>query len=150
MKQIRTGVFETNSSLTHSIVMCPTAGYNEWAYKETMLFNEYLKPKFVTIEEGRKYNADVMRKWRDEIKDGCFDYGEEDAIEALTDENIEKYIAGEFDFESFCLDSYSVDEYMYYTFDYWNEYICMYRETFESHYEENGVKVTAFGYYGHD
>ena len=150
MKQIRTSVFETNSSLTHSIVMCPTEGYDNWL-KGDMLFNEYLNPMFMTSEEGRKHNAKIMKQWKNDIEKDDYDWEyEPETLEALTDENIEKYVNGEFDFDEFYFDNYAVVECMYYTFDYWEDSICEYRETFHSEYEQNGEKVTAFGYYGHD
>lgn len=150
MIQIRHNVFETNSSMTHSCVMCPTEGYDKWADGK-MLFNEYKKPMFMTLEEGRKFNAEVMKKWREQMKNDDFSWDyEEDTLEALTDENIEKYVKGEYDFEAFYLDHYAVEEEMYYSFEYWDSYVCEYYETFAQDYEQNGEKVTAFGYYGHD
>lgn len=150
MLQVRNCAFETNSSMTHSIIMCPTVGYDAWA-EGKVLFNRYLNPMFMAPEEARKYNAEVIKKWREQMKNDDFDWNYEDeTLEALTDENIEKYVKGEFDFEEFYLDHYAVEEAMYYSFDYWYEYICEYYETFETNYEQNGEKVTAFGYYGHD
>lgn len=150
MLQIRHNVFETNSSMTHSCVMCPTDGYDKWTNDE-MLFNEYLKPMFVTPEEGRKFNAEIMKKWKVQMENDDFDWGyEPETLEVLTDENIEKYIKGEYSFEDFYFDHYAVQEEMYYAFDYWECEICEYYETFSQEYEQNGEKVTAFGYYGHD
>jgi len=50
MKVIRRGVFETNSSSTHSITMCSKEDYDKWENGEVLLDN--WKDKFITIEEA--------------------------------------------------------------------------------------------------
>lgn len=157
MIQVRTSVFETNSSMTHSIVMCPTASYEKWTNGEAM-FNEWKKPKFVDAEEARKLNGAIMRKWYDativrkDENDDDYQYfeNEDETLENLTLENIEKYENGEFKLEDFYFDRYEVSENFYYDYEFWYEEMCMYYETFEDEYEDGDVKVTAFGYYGHD
>ena len=159
MRQVRTSVFETNSSMTHSIVMCPTAGYEDWLEGKS-LFNEWKRPQFVSVEEGRKFNADILRKWwdgtivrKDEADDNYLyfdDEDEEEVLESFNEENIAKYEQGEFSLVDFYLDKYTVMENLYYDYDFWNDNVCEYYETFSEEYEDGDVKVTAFGYYGHD
>lgn len=51
-KQIRVGVFETNSSSTHSLTLCSEKDYQKWASGE-VLFNEWGSngERFVTKKE---------------------------------------------------------------------------------------------------
>ena len=71
MIQIRNGVFETNSSSTHSLVMCMKNDYDKWANREVYLnneagwssYSEYKNKQFVTKEEAIDIitnNAPVM------------------------------------------------------------------------------------------
>ena len=76
MKQIRKGTFETNSSSTHSLVMCSKKEYEDFNNGKLYLndgigqiFREY--PKFVTIEQVREiaeklHNDPVECKWFDD------------------------------------------------------------------------------------
>lgn len=77
---IRRGVFETNSSSTHSITMCSEEEYDKWEKDETLLdeFNE----QFLTKEEA------IKRLKNDECyKD--LDFTDDDAVdEALRDEGL--------------------------------------------------------------
>lgn len=69
-KQIRSGVFETNSSSVHSLTICSNEEYDKWK-KGEVLFSE-LDEKFATreeiIEELKKnpWYSDV--NWDDEYK----------------------------------------------------------------------------------
>lgn len=49
MKQIRVGVFETNSSSTHSLTLCSGEEYEKWV-KGEILFEKY-SGKFVELSE---------------------------------------------------------------------------------------------------
>lgn len=62
-RQIRRGVFETNSSSTHSLTMCMKSEFDQWKNGEVYL-NERtgLHPKFVPKEE-------VIDILKDKIKD---------------------------------------------------------------------------------
>lgn len=85
-KQIRRGVFETNSSSVHSLTMCSNEEYDKWKKGETLFWKE--DEKFVTreeiIEELKKspWFSDV--NWDDEYK----------VNNIFSDEGIETY--GEF------------------------------------------------------
>ena len=50
--KIRRGVFETNSSSVHSLVMCTDDDYNKWKSGE-FLYDKW-KAKLVTLEEAKK------------------------------------------------------------------------------------------------
>ena len=121
-RQIRRGVFETNSSSTHSLTMCSGEEYNKWERGEVLYWRE--KDKFGTKEEiieelktmkfhnGELYYPDVNWDDEDEVND------------VFSDEGIKSY-----------------DDF----FDY-NEY-----ETYvDSYVTPNGEKVIAFGYYGYN
>jgi hypothetical protein len=61
MKSIRIGVFETNSSSTHSLTICSKKQYEEWQRGEIVFCSE--DEKFYTEEELReKYLVD-REKW---------------------------------------------------------------------------------------
>ena len=49
MKQIRRGVFETNSSSVHSLTMCSGEEYKKWSDGEVLYWGE--RDKFGTKEE---------------------------------------------------------------------------------------------------
>ena len=51
-RQIRRGVFETNSSSVHSLVMCTDDDYNKWKSGE-FLYDKW-EAKLVTLEEAKK------------------------------------------------------------------------------------------------
>lgn len=63
MKTIRVGVFETNSSSTHSITMCMKADFEKFKSGELILhrYNDCLisREKAIETEKGNKYNKDV-------------------------------------------------------------------------------------------
>ena len=50
--KIRRGVFETNSSSVHSLVMCTDDDYNKWKAGE-ILYDKW-ESKLVTLEEAKK------------------------------------------------------------------------------------------------
>lgn len=66
MLQIRHGVFETNSSSTHSITLCKKSEYDAWKRGEVYLNNNTWWPKdlengdkkFLTKEEAMKLITD--------------------------------------------------------------------------------------------
>lgn len=61
MKQIRYGTFETNSSSTHSLVICTEQDYKDWESGKILL-NKWPHgknlPRFVTYEQAIKYIKD--------------------------------------------------------------------------------------------
>jgi len=66
-RQIRRGVFETNSSSTHSITMCSEEEYERWR-KGGLLFNCW-RDNFVEATDENKEDEDM--KTYDEYWDDC-------------------------------------------------------------------------------
>lgn len=59
MRSIRIGVFETNSSSTHSLTMCSSEDYSRWQKGEVYLNDWHANlPKFCTKDEAIKFLAD--------------------------------------------------------------------------------------------
>lgn len=120
--QIRRGVFETNSSSTHSITICTQDEYNKWIKGEVYLTSS---GEFVSKEEVFKY----VQKNEDEL----FEAGKIDIkFETLSEEDKNTIIY----------------EYNYYTPEtFESEYL----ENFEEFYTTpSGDKIVAFGKYGYD
>ena len=72
-RQIRRGVFETNSSSCHSLTMCTHSDYDRW--KNGELIYDYWDDKLISIdeldddyEEGRYYTYDRFNDYE------CFDF----------------------------------------------------------------------------
>ncbi len=89
-RQIRRGVFETNSSSVHSLTMCSDDDFQKWKDGE-VLFRKWEK-EFVTIDELKKEFANEI------------DWNNEDEVEELlSDKRIETYdeFFNEIDFETF-------------------------------------------------
>lgn len=120
---IRRGVFETNSSSTHSITMVSGEDYQKWENGE-LLFDSDSKV-FLTREEAIKVLKDndyFMKNHKD------FDFTDEEE----TDEMLKEYI--------YC-----------YTYSAYWDYKCEYYETYTDTYTaKNGEEIVAFGYYGTD
>lgn len=127
MIQIRNGVFETNSSSTHSLVMCMKNDYDKWVNREVYLNNEagwssysgYKNKQFVTKEE---------------------------AIDIITNN---KYPP---DIDLFTMNNDELEEYFkdneIYTFDnYDNDYLESFTQEFTT---PNGDTVVSFGQYGYE
>lgn len=119
--QVRRGVFETNSSSTHSLTMCSKDDYTRWESGELVLNESYglgLKGDFVTKEDAVKAL----------ISDGSLDEIERD------EEKIEDVL---YDNELYTYSRYEsrYDDY----------------EWFEDNYKtKTGEEVVAFGHYGWD
>jgi hypothetical protein len=62
-KQIRNGVFETNSSSTHSLVICTKAQYEKWKNGELVYISDFYplpkdehpNQKFFTPDEAKNF-----------------------------------------------------------------------------------------------
>jgi len=97
MRTIRRGVFETNSSSTHSITMCSKEDYDKWEKGEVFLDRNWrAEKKFISREEA-------IQKLKDSEYYKDLDYNNEDEVnEALREEDLytsENYFDG--DLESF-------------------------------------------------
>ena len=129
MRQIRLGVFETNSSSIHSLTMCMADDFDKWRSGD--LFWDRWSDKFVSkdvVENGLEdYRNDFIKEHPDYIK------GDEE-----WEDNFNRYL------------SYNYDK-QFYTYEEFNDYDFLEYETFVDHYTTpKGERVVSFGYYGHD
>lgn len=123
-KQIRRGVFETNSSSVHSLTMCSGEEFDKWAKSEVLYWRD--RDKFGTREEIIEELKTLRYSWGSkELYYPDVNWDDEDEVsDVFSDERIKTY-------EEFFNDEY---------FD-----------TFEDSYTTpNGEEVVAFGYYGYD
>lgn len=121
MISVRRGVFETNSSSTHSLTMCSESDYDKWK-KGDLLFDDW-NGELITKEEYKKIYEEEKRKY----------------LEKYSNETEE-------DFED-----YYNDDKQYYNFDeFWNKYDYDYETFLDNYITPSGEKIIAFGYYGYD
>ena len=129
-RQIRRGLFETNSSSVHSITITKKSYYDKWTSGEGYLYTGwgcgfgYDKPtdgKIYTLEEVISF----MKKNKYHLNDDFEDMKEDLRDEVFADNSF-----------------FSIDEY--------NNYCEDFEEFEESYTTESGDKIIAFGYYGHD
>lgn len=121
-RQIRRGVFETNSSSVHSITMCTGEEYSKWENNEILYWED--EDKFGTREEIIE-ELKVKRWYNGELRYPDVNWEDEDEVdEIFSDEQIKTY-------EEF--------------FD--DEWYETYSDTYVT---PNGEIIIAFGYYGHD
>ena len=141
MYTIRKHVFETNSSMTHSLVICENDEYDNWveSYDSKDKENGYLfcmdTSTFKPYEEAMEINVKELKK---RLKD---DY----LLEDVTEETIEKYANGELGIYELTDDSYE----LFVTKDEWESDYYYEVEDFE-YTTKSGDKLTGFCYYGHD
>jgi hypothetical protein len=78
MRQVRQGVFETNSSSTHSIVLCTGEEYRMWEQKEMVLddWEHKLIPAEGIDAEAEPYRYWTHDAWEDECYSGMEHYCE--------------------------------------------------------------------------
>lgn len=130
-KQIRRGVYETNSSSVHSLTMCMESDYDRWEKDNLYLFtgSGWCYPNDNKPEKNHFYTRE----------------------EAIEFEKTDKYIRKDIDWSNEEEVNEILHENKFYDYEYfWNEY-CENYETFEeTTITPNGERVVAFGYYGHD
>lgn len=126
-RQIRRGVFETNSSSTHSITMCSNKEYDEFE-KGNLYIERWGSSKLYTKEELIEKFKNIT-DWRTkEPKYTGVDWNNEDEFNRVLEE-VEYYCTAD---------------------EYWNTVTDEY-ETFEKTYTSpTGETVVAFGYYGYN
>lgn len=129
MLQVRQGVFETNSSSTHSITIVPQSEFNEWKNGDTY-FND-----------GWWYNGTNL------IKDNTFITKDEAISLVMTSDYLPEsnpYEMSEEELDELFADEYSIYSYEKFLYD-------SYLESYVKHYTtEHGDNIVAFGQYGHD
>ena len=127
-RQIRRGVFETNSSSTHSLVMCLKSDYDRWANGELLLYTGW----------GYGYTEDHQPK------ENHF-YTKEQVIEFERSSNYPP--SDDMDWNSSEAEDYLSDR-EWRTYDnYDNEYLEWFEDTFTT---PSGETVVAFGQYGYE
>ena len=121
-KQIRQGVFETNSSSVHSLTMCTEEEYQKWKNGEVLYWRD--KDKFGTREDIIE-ELKTLTWYRGGLIYNNVNWEDEDEVhDVFSDEGIK-----------------ACEEF----FD--NEWF----KTFKDQYTTpSGDVVIAFGYYGHD
>ena len=135
-EQVRRGVFETNSSSTHSITMCLESEYDKWLNGETFLR---------TIEsEFGYYDLDELKRPRK----GKF-YTKEQVIQFL---KLKGYSEEELDFDSKEeMEDFFYEKYFVSVDQYNENKVKGYYEEFEEKYTlGSGENIVAFGYYGYN
>lgn len=124
MKQIRRGVFETNSSSVHSITMCMKSDYDKW--KNGEVYWDRWGDKFVSKETVDKFIEDVRNDYR--TYEPNYVQGDE-----MWEEKFQEFLN---------------DDNQYYSYDRYDE--IEYEGFFEEIKTPLGEEVVAFGYYGND
>ena len=132
--QIRQGVFETNSSSTHSITMCESSSFKKWKEGELYInLNKEGDEQFLLTDVAKKWNKDFI-------------LNNHDKITWFTKENYENYETDELGYVIDC----SYADYCYISYNQWCTMFNCY-DIYSNDYEtKSGDKITAFGYYGHD
>lgn len=125
MKQIRRGVFETNSSSVHSITMCMKSDYDKWVNGELYWdrWGYAFVSKDVVENELKKYRDNFLKVHPDYIQ------GDEE-----WENKFDRYLGYDKQF-------YTHDEY----------YDLIEYETFVDEFKTpSGEEVISFGYYGNE
>ena len=134
-RQIRRGVFETNSSSTHSLTMCSEEEFEAWKRGE-VLFQEYGEENFISATKLSEHDKKIAQEDYEENKDD-FQKDWNDLSEDAKQKYYTKY-AKENDIID--EDAKTYDQYM-------NDGNL---ETFVQRYtSKNGDKIVAFGEYGY-
>lgn len=121
-RQIRRGVFETNSSSTHSITMCSGEEYDKWCSGNLLFWVG--KKKFGTKEDIIEELKELTR-WDNSLMYPDVNWDDDSVVADIFDSE-----------EIQSSDEFFDDEYL---------------ETFEEKYHTpNGEEIVAFGKFGYD
>ena len=136
MYSIRRNVFETNSSSTHSLIICSDKTYNDWK-NEKVVYDRY-DEEFVEAKQPTELDfhkaevmymenkSDYMKDWKDLTPEMQLDYLKENVME----EN---------------------DPYQYRTYEDYRDEMDRMEESFERTWKtEHGDVVHVLGYMGYD
>lgn len=136
MYQIRNGVFETNSSSTHSLCICTEEDFTKFENNEA-LWDKY-KDSIVPIDKIPPQYVNRAKKYYQAVQDSYMKNWDE-----LSEENQNEFIVKEFD-SSESGDFLFEDKVF---FDSWGVGL----ETFAQHFTTpSGDKMVVFGEYGYD
>lgn len=134
-RQIRCGVFETNSSSTHSLTMCSEEEFEAWKRGE-VLFQAYGKENFISVTKLSEHDKKMAQEDYEENKDD-FQKDWNDLSEDAKQKYYTKYVKENDIIDE---DAKTYDQYM-------NDGDL---ETFVQRYtSKNGDKIVAFGEYGY-
>lgn len=139
MRQVRSSVFETNSSSTHSLTICSEEEFNNWKNGE-LLFDRYdeclVQNKFV-FEMDKEASRDYYNTHK-------YTYYKD--WEQLTEEEVNRWHESYAQMQK----GKSEDSYRYQTYREWyDEYDDL--ERFHKNYTNpDGVKIIAFGKFGYN
>lgn len=136
MYSIRRNVFETNSSSTHSLIICSDKMYKDWKDKRVVYdrydeeFVEAKQPTEIDFHKAEvmymENKSDYMKDWKDLTPEMQLTYLKENVME----EN---------------------DPYQYRTYEDYRDEMDRMEESFERTYEtEHGDVVHILGYMGYD
>jgi hypothetical protein len=121
-KQIRRGVFETNSSSVHTLTMCSGEEYKKWENGEVLFWRD--ADTFSTREEIIE-ELKVKKTWSGELYYPDTNWNDEDEVnDVFEEEGIQT------------CDEFFDDEY--------------YETFYDDYTTPNGDKVVVFGYYGYN
>ena len=136
MRQVRSGVFETNSSSTHSLTICTEEEFNKWKAGE-LLFCRYEERFAETVPMTESDKDDAKQHYYDTKSAYWKDW------EQLSEDEVKSWYA-KYANDYLRKKSYDMQTYQ----DYIHEYEL---ERFERHYTTpNGEKIVAFGKYGYN
>ena len=141
--------------MTHSLVICKDSDYVGWINGKLMF--KYNGRKFLPNSKALKANGKTLRKNVKFINEqinmngGTIGHWTK-LLNKLTEENIKNYEEGIKEAKRFEYYTYYDFEDYYITFEEWQDYVMHYLQMDDmgSSDEIDGVKVVAFGYYGHD
>ena len=136
MIQMRCGVFETNSSSTHSICICPKETYDEWL-EGKLLYDDWSN-KFVEGKKLTTYDYAQAREKYEACKGKYYKSWDE-----LSDEDRKEYTT------TYVLETEN-NYGQYLTYLEWcsqHATLCKYSEHYKT---KSGDEIVAFGYYGYD
>lgn len=146
--QVRQGVFETNSSSTHTLTICSKDDYDKWKHGDVFwLDNDWRKldtnKNFVTPEEleelAEKYNEEQQKH----IDSGDKFAHTVDIDKVLNEQrDYDSYYDSYWDTERSALEAYTMDDWYARNGD-----LETYSETFTS---PSGDEMVAFGAFGYD
>ena len=138
MRQVRRMTFETNSSSTHSITICPKETYEKWM-KGQVLYNDW-NEDFIEAEEltpydykqaGTQYEAHkgkYYKGWNELSEEEKKEYTTEYVLRNKKKNDDDEYLT----YSEWCYSHGGLEQYV-------------------KHYTtKNGDEIVAFGYYGYD
>ena len=127
-RQIRLGVFETNSSSTHTLTICSKSDFEKWKRGELLLdewSDKFIDVKKISEKDLESYYNSIKKPYYKNYKDL-----DDDERESIKNEYMKNEVSGT-------------------TYDDWRDdgYLEIYSQDYKT---ENGDEVVAFGKYGYN